>query len=304
VYRGIIRFSPTKINFREERIVMRSTKPLFFFSNLLTNFLKYASVSLASLVILFPIFMVLINAFKGNAEYAKSDLFDLPRSFLYLENFIVVLHVGRMGQAFINIMIVISAAVTINVVLGTMIAYALGRFDFKLKKLVLGMYAMAVLIPAITTQVATFSIIKNLGLFNTIYAPILLYLGTDLVQIYLYLQFIRNIPYELDESAMIEGASLFRIYRVIVLPLLAPATATVTILKTISIYNDMYTPYLYMPSQNLGVVSTTLMKFSGTHSTQWNNICAGILIVWIPTIVLYLFLQKYIFAGIVNGAVK
>ncbi|OCT15750.1 sugar ABC transporter permease [Paenibacillus pectinilyticus] len=276
----------------------------FIPSNFIVNFVKYAILSIATIFVLFPPFIIVINAFKSNEEYAKSGLFDLPHSFMNWDNFLVVLQVGRMGQAFVNIGIVIVMAVVCNVMLGTMMAYALGRYEFRLKKMVIGLYAVAVLIPSITTQVATFSIIKHLGLFNTYYAPVLLYSGTDLVQLFLYLQFIRNIPYEIDESAMLAGASLFRIYRAIIFPLLAPATATLVILKTIGIYNDMYTPYLYMPAQHLGVVSTTLMKFSGTHSAEWNSISAGILIVLIPTVVLYLFLQKYIFAGIMNGSIK
>ncbi|QGQ94793.1 carbohydrate ABC transporter permease [Paenibacillus psychroresistens] len=270
----------------------------------LSSYLKHGSALIAVLVILFPLYMIFINAFKGNEEYITSGLFDMPNSFLYWKNFKVVLQIGRMGQAFINTLILISMSLTFYLILGTMLSYALGRFEFKMKKLILGLYAMAVLIPSITTQVATFSIIKNLGLFNTFYAPSLLYIGSDIVQIYLYLQFIKNIPYELDESAMIEGASLFTIYRKIVLPLLAPATATIAILKTLGIYNDIYTPYLYMPSPKLGVISTTLLRFKGTHSAQWNMICAGILIVLLPTVILYLFLQKYIFAGIASGAVK
>ncbi|QGR00272.1 carbohydrate ABC transporter permease [Paenibacillus psychroresistens] len=264
----------------------------------------YLLLCLAALVVLFPPYVVVLNAFKGNAEYAKSGVFDRPDSFFYLENFRKVLEIGHMGRAFLNTGIIMVVALIGNVILGTMVAYSLGRFRFKLRPYILGAYVAATLIPTVTTQVATFSVIKHLGLFNTHFAPILLYLGTDVMQIYLYMQFIRNIPYDLDESAMIEGASLFYIYRVIIFPLLAPATATVIILKSISIYNDMYIPYLYMPEQKLGVVSTSLMRFAGVNSAQWNLICAALLIVLIPSICIYLLLQRYIFSGIVNGSVK
>ncbi|MFC5529743.1 carbohydrate ABC transporter permease [Cohnella yongneupensis] len=268
------------------------------------NVVKYSSALLAAFIVLFPPYVVFINAFKGREEYALSGIFDLPKSFLNWDNFRLVLEVGRMGNAFKNISIIIVLAVVLNIFIGTSLAYVLGRFEFKLRKFVIALYAGAVIIPGITTQVAVFTIIKELGLFNTYYAPVLLYMGTDLVQIYLYLQFMTNIPAELDEAAMLEGASLFKIYRSIILPLLVPAIATLTILKAIGIYNDMYIPYLYMPAQELGVVSTTLMKFSGAYSAEWNSICAGILIILIPTTLLYLVLQRYIFAGIVSGSVK
>jgi multiple sugar transport system permease protein len=152
--------------------------------------------------------------------------------------------------------------------------------------------------------VATFSVIKFFGAYDHIFAPILLYIGADVLQIIIYLQFVGSIPRDLDESAMIEGASLFRIYRSVIFPLLAPATATLVILKTIGIYNDFYTPYLYMPSQELRVVSTAIYSFVGPNQAQLNVISAGILLIFLPTIVLFLFLQRYIFAGVVSGAVK
>ncbi|GMA58412.1 hypothetical protein GCM10025858_29150 [Alicyclobacillus sacchari] len=180
----------------------------------------------------------------------------------------------------------------------------MGRFNFPLKKVIMGAYLVAMFIPTMTVQVAIFGIIKNIGLFDTRYAMVLLYLGTNVVQIYIYMQFIKRIPISLDESAMLDGASYFRIYRSIIFPLLAPASATVAILQTIAIYNDLYSPYLYMPSTNLGVVSTALLRFQGPYSAQWNLIMAASVIIAIPLLLIYLFLQRYIFAGIVNGAVR
>jgi raffinose/stachyose/melibiose transport system permease protein len=270
----------------------------------LSKAIQYALLLAATFVVVFPPYVVLVNAFKKKEEFGSSNPFTLPESFLNLDNFRVVFERAHMGQAFLNTLIIIVAALIGNVVLGTMVAYAIGRFDFRGKRLVLGAFLIATIIPTITTQVAVFSIIQKLHLFNTLYAPIILYIGADVVQIYIYLQFIKNIPYELDESAMIDGASLFRIYRKILFPLLAPATATLVILKTISIYNDLYIPYLYMPKSKLGVVSTSIMRFAGINQAEWNYICAAILIIMIPTVVLYLFLQKYIFSGVTSGAVK
>ena len=185
-----------------------------------------------------------------------------------------------------------------------MVAYELGRFDFKLKKPIMGLYLIVQIVPLVTTQVATFGVIKALGVYNTMYAPMLLYMGADVLQIVIYLQFVNSIPRDLDESAMIEGASLFNIYRSVIFPLLAPATATLVILKTIGIYNDFYVPYLYMPDRKLQVVSTAIYNFVGPNAAQFNVISAGILIIFIPTVILYLFLQRYIFAGVTSGAVK
>lgn len=264
--------------------------------------LKYIFLAIGAFVVLFPPYVVFVNAFKKETE--GSNPFALPESFMNFSNFTDAIERADIFHAFGNTLIIVIVTLIGNIILGTMVAYALGRIDFKGKAIILGAFLFATIIPTITTQVVVFSIIKALGLYNSLSAPILLFIGADVIQIYIYLQFIKNIPYELDESAMMDGASLFRIYRTIIFPLLAPATATLVILKTISIYNELYIPVLYMPKQELVVVSTSIMRFAGNNQAQWTYICAAILIIMIPTILLYLFLQKYIFSGVTSGAVK
>jgi len=268
------------------------------------SFVKHAILWIAVAMIVFPPSILVLNAFKGKMEFTQTSVFKLPESFLNFENFAAVLERAHLVRAFSNTLFIIVLAIIGNVALGTMVAYILGRFDFKLKKAIMGAYIAVSFVPTITTQVATFTVINGLHLYNTLWASIVLHLGTNVLQIYIYLQFIHNIPKELDEAAMMEGASLLKIYRSIVFPLLAPATATIVIIKTIDIYNDMFIPYLYMPSQKLAVVSTSLMNFSSERSTEWELMSAAILMIMIPIVVLYLVFQKYVFAGIVNGAVK
>lgn len=268
------------------------------------DLIKYITLLIGVFVVFFPPYVVIVNAFKSKDEFNASSSISLPHSFFNFENFNIVFERGGLLSGFGNILVIIVVSLALNILFGTMVAYALGRFSFKLKPVVFGAYLIATIVPSITTQVATFGIIKGMGLYNTLAAPIVLYIGADVIQIILYLQFIRNIPYDLDESAMVEGASLFKIYRSIIFPLLTPATATLVILKTISIYNDMYIPYLYMPKQSLGVVTTVLMRFQGVNTADWNLICAAILLILLPTVILYIFLQRYIFEGVTSGAVK
>lgn len=268
------------------------------------SLLKHAILWVAVATIVFPPYVLVLNALKTKTEFAQTSVFKLPHSFFNFDNFVSVMTRAHLDRAYRNTLVIIVAAVIGNVLLGTMVAYILGRFEFKLKKLIMGAYIAFSFVPMITTQVATFTVVKNLHLYNTIWAPIVLHLGTSVLQLFIYLQFLRNIPRELDEAAMMEGASLFRIYRTIIFPLLTPATATIVIIKTIDIYNDMFIPYLYMPAQKLTVVSTSLMNFSSERSTEWEMMSAAILLIMVPIIALYLFFQKYVFAGIVSGAVK
>ncbi|GGJ00330.1 sugar ABC transporter permease [Alicyclobacillus cellulosilyticus] len=264
---------------------------------------KYVFLVFSVLCVLFPLYIAVANSLKSDQDYINLGILQFP-SHPAWSNYVTAWTGGALGNAFFNTFTIIVLAVIGNVLLGTMVAYVLGRFEFPLKRLVLGAYVFVMFIPTITTQVATFGIVKNLGLFDTRWSMVLLYLGASAVQIFIYLQFIRQIPVSLDEAAMLEGASYFRIYRSVILPLLTPASVTVAILQTIAIYNDLYSPYLYMPSVNLGVVSTALLRFQGPYSAQWNLILAASIIIAIPAVLLYLFLQRYIFAGIVNGAVR
>jgi multiple sugar transport system permease protein len=265
--------------------------------------LKYVVLGIGALFVLFPLYIAVITSLKSNQDYNTLPILAMPRHPDW-QNYVTAWTGGDLGTAFYNTFFIIILAVAGNIVLGTMTAYVLGRFEFPLKKLVMGTYLVVMFIPTITMQVSIFGVIKNLGLFDTPYALVVLYLGTNAVQIFIYMQFVRNIPTSLDESAMLDGASYVRIYRSIIFPLLRPASATVAILQTIAIYNDLYSPYLYMPSVNLGVVSTALMRFQGPYSAQWNLILAASLIIVIPVALLYLILQRFIFAGIITGAVK
>ena len=266
--------------------------------------LKYLSVLAALIVILVPLYLVLVASLKGSEEFSTSFKMALPENLLNFENYATVFEKGKLATGFLNTGIIMIVSIAGNVLLGTMAAYALGRFQFKCKSLIVAAYTAAAVIPTVTTPVATFTIISGLGLVNTRWSVILLYLGTDLIQLNIYLQFIRSIPYQLDEAAIVEGASLVRVFRSVIFPLLTPGIITVVIIKAIAIYNDIYLPYLYMPAQKLSVISTTLMRFKSGVAAEWNVLSAAAVLVMIPMIIIYLFLQKYIFSGITGGAVK
>ncbi|BFV56407.1 carbohydrate ABC transporter permease [Kitasatospora sp. CMC57] len=265
---------------------------------------KYLSLVLASAVVLIPLLVILLTALKTRQEALGSGPLDLPGNWLNFENFRIAFTQGKMLPAFLNTTFILLISVTGTVVIGSMTAYAIDRFDFRLKKLVMALFLLASLVPSVTTQVATFQIIDNLGAFNTRWAPILLYLGTDIISIYIFLQFIRSIPVSLDEAARLDGANSFTIYWRIILPMLKPAIATVVIVKGVTVYNDFFIPFLYMPSSNLGTISTSLFRFQGPFGVNWEIISAGTILVILPTLIVFLALQRLIYAGFAAGSSK
>lgn len=266
--------------------------------------IKYLACILASIVFILPILTVFLASFKEYNEFYESGKLALPHSFLNFENFKTAFIDGGMLQGFLNTAFILVISLTGTILMGAMVAYVLQRFDFKAKKLILLIYMFPMFLPMVTTQVATFQIVSKLGLYNTLWAPIVLYLGADVMSIFIIMQFMESIPFSNDEAAMLEGASYFYIFRKLILPLLKPAIATIIIIRGVGIYNDFYTPYLYAPGDGLGTVATSLQKFIGPFGGQWNVICAGVILIMIPTLIIFLCLQKYIYNGFTAGAVK
>jgi multiple sugar transport system permease protein len=267
--------------------------------------LTYLSLVGASIVVLLPLLVVLLTSLKTERQMADdSGALTLPDSFLNFGNYATAFRDGEMLVAFGNTAFILFFAVTGTVLIGSMAAYAIDRFTFRFRKPVVALFLVATLVPGVTTQVATFQIVDSFGMFDTLWAPIALYMGTDIVSIYIFLQFVRSIPVSLDESARLDGANAFTIYRKIIFPLLKPAIATVVIVKGITVYNDFYIPFLYMPSDDLGVISTSLFRFKGPFGAHWETISAGAVLVILPTLIVFLALQRFIYNGFTRGATK
>jgi multiple sugar transport system permease protein len=160
------------------------------------------------------------------------------------------------------------------------------------------------MVPGITLHITIYPMLMHAGLLKTMYGPILLYAGTDIIQIWLYLQFLEKISTSLDESAMLEGASYLRIFFTIIIPLMMPAHITVLILKSISTYNDYFVQAIYMNKASLKTVTTALSAFEGNRANLQHVMNAAIVMIMIPTVFVFLVLQKYILSGITAGAIK
>lgn len=270
--------------------------------NLIGNLLKYLMLVIGALVALIPIFVVFIGSFKSKAEFLSTGVLSLPKHF-DLSNYKTAFVDGQMLTGFKNTFFIFVISMVGKLLIGSAFAYAVNRFDFKFKKLIMGLFMVAMLIPAITSQVATFQIISAMGLFNKIWSVIILNLGTDVIAIYIFMQFLDGIPVSLDESAYLDGANYFQIFYKIILPNLKAPMVTILIISGVAIYNDFYNPFLYMPDPNLKVISTALFAFKGPYGTNWPVILAGVVIVIVPILVVFLTLQKYIYNG-VSGSVK
>lgn len=257
------------------------------------------------LIVLAPILLTLFASLKTKSDMVlTSPLLLPPLKNITFDNFEKVLTDKYLLIGFKNTGIMLVISLLFNVMFGTITAFIIERFDFRGKKIVVGLFFIGMLIPTFVTEISRFKVIQGLNLYNTLGAPIIIYIASDLMQLYIYRQFISTLPVSLDEAALIDGCSYFKLFRKIIFPLLAPATATVCIIKAINIINDMYIPYLYMPKNKLRTLTTFLMNYANAQQGSWQTLAAGIIIIMIPTIIIYIFFQRYILAGIAAGAVK
>lgn len=254
-------------------------------------------------VVVLPILLTVFAAFKTRADMVNTSPLALPPQ-ITLENFKEVLTDKYLWIGLKNTVLILLISVALNILLGTITAYIIERFDFKFKKVVVSLFFIGMLVPTFVTEIARFKIINGIGLYRTIGAPILIYVASDLMQLYIYRQFLSTLSVSLDESALLDGCSYFQLFVRIIFPLLAPATATVAIIKSINIINDMYIPYLYMPGNKNRTLTTFLMDYANAQQGSWQTLAAGIVIIMLPTILIYVFFQKYILAGVAAGAVK
>ncbi len=257
------------------------------------------------ILVLLPILLTLFAAFKTKGDMVKtSPLLLPPIGRITFENFAKVLKDKYLLIGFKNTGIILVVSIFFNVMFGTITAFIIERFQFRFKGVIVGLFFAGMLIPTFVTEIARFKIINGLMLYNSLGAPIIIYVASDLMQLYIYRQFISTLPVYLDESALLDGCDYFSLFARIIFPLLAPATATVVIIKAINIINDMYVPYLYMPKNSLRTLTTFLMNFANAQQGSWQKLAAGIIIIMLPTIVIYVFFQRYILAGVAAGAVK
>ena len=273
--------------------------------SIVINVFKYVLLIFSAFVALVPIVSCINTAFKTEEEYANTNVMTLPENWLNFDNFVTAWQQADMGHAFLNSFIILVCVLAGSVMISSILAYVLNRFKFPGNGLIRNLFTIATLIPGIAAQVTVYQIMTSLHLVNSMPGYIILMMGTDVITIYIFLQFFENLSVSLDESAILDGCTYFGVFFKILLPLLKPAVVTSAILKGVGTYNEYYMANLYLQDKTkYQVVSTSLYVFSGPMGSQYNYICAGVLITIIPALIVFLLCQDQIYSGMAAGAVK
>jgi multiple sugar transport system permease protein len=229
----------------------------------------------------------------------------LPQNWANLSNFASFWQDSGIGQGFATSFLVMAVVISFSVMMSAMLAFVLNRFQFFGNHLIRNAFLLAALIPGIAMQVTIYKIMISLNLVNTLYGYMFLMIGTDVISIYILLQFFENLSDSLDESAIIEGCTYYGVFFRILFPLLRPAVVTCIILKGVGIYNEYYNANLYLQDKAaFKTISTALYVYLGPTKSQYEMISAGVLICIAPMLIIFLIFQKQIYSGLTSGAVK
>ncbi len=271
----------------------------------LLTILKYLSLLFFSFAAVIPVVSCFITAFKTDTEYQTTNVMTMPESWLNFDNFANAFQKAGMGRAFINSTIILICVLFFSVMIGTQLAYVLNRFKFFGNTIIRALFLFASQLPGVAMQIAVYEIMYKLGFINSLLGYIIMMCGTDIIAIYIYIQFFENIDYSLDESAIIDGANYFTIFYKVLFPLLKPAIVTSCILKGVGTYNEYYCASLYLQDKKrYSTVATSLYTFVGPLGSKYNLICAGVIISLLPALIVFILCQKQIYSGLTAGAVK
>jgi raffinose/stachyose/melibiose transport system permease protein len=262
------------------------------------------SIVLATIVFIIPFVFIVLIASKDRAQAAELS-FSWPHHFQLWQNvkdtiaardYILVI-------AFINSTILTVVSVTVLVVLGAMVAYVVQRRPSRWAGLVNVLVLAGLIIPP--AVVPTIWVLQKLSLFKTMQGLILIEVAYGLAfSVLLFRAFIATIPRDIDEAAMIDGASPLRMFFRVIMPLLRPVMVTVIVVQSVNIFNDFANPLYFLPGDENATVQLTLFNFQSQFNQQFNLLFTDILLITIPPLIMFLFFNRQIVAGLTSGAVK
>lgn len=269
--------------------------------------LMYILLTIIALVFMFPLLWMLVSSFKDDAGIF-SDITSL-KAFLpsfkadVFFNYQEVLGRIPLVKAMVNSLSYIVVVIILGLIVNSMAGYAFARLDFPHKNLIFSMLLAVMVIPAQTVMLPQFSIIYKMGLSNSYLALILPAIASPMY-IFLFRQNFLGIPESIEEAAKLDGASALRIFFQLIMPLAKPIYATVTILVFIALWNDFVWPVMVISDTGKQTIQMALSSLFSISPVNYGNVMAGLTIVTIPVLIIFLSLQKYYVAGVASTGAK
>jgi raffinose/stachyose/melibiose transport system permease protein len=272
-----------------------------------TKIIKGIMIVLFSVLIvtqLYPLVWLVLFSLKTNKEIMAGSFFSLPEVAQW-SNFKIAYEAGHYIRSLLNSLFVSGTTMIFVILFSSMIAFAISRFRWRLGPTILTVFLLGMMIPMTTTLLPIMLIFKQIGVLNTYLALILPYIAFCMpVAVFILSGFMRGIPHEIEESAMMDGAGVFRTFAGIILPISVPSIVTVVILTFISTWNEYIMAATFISSQYMRTIPFGVYVFIGQYSINYGVIGAFLVMGALPVVLIYFFLSDKITKGMVDGAVK
>lgn len=258
---------------------------------------------LLSVVTLYPFVLILLVSLKSTGEFMGNPI-GIPRSFVFANYYLVFIK-ARIPRAFVNSLVITATSIGGMLLCGSLAAYALSKMRFRKA----GFYAAAFLVPMILpiniAIVPLYLLFNYLHLTNTLGGMIIIHMAIRVpFAVFVLTGFMKTVPNAISESGFIDGASHFTTYSRLVLPLVKPALATVSILNGLLIWNDFFLSLIFISRSAIAPLTLKIYAFSGEYEQNWPMICTSIVFLAVPIIAAYSVFQRQIISGMVAGSVK
>jgi raffinose/stachyose/melibiose transport system permease protein len=274
---------------------MKRVSPWFFF--------KYALLLFSAVLVIVPLFFVVLSSFKTNEEIF-SGAFSLP-SRIHFENYINPFNeTFHLHTYFANSFFYAVFVCVLSIFVNSMAAYAVGRLKWKLSKAVLGLFLGGLMIPIHAIIVPLYIAVSRFHLPNQFALMLLFTASTVPISVFLIAGFLGNVPREVEESAVIDGCSIPKMFFTIVIPIIKPAIATVTIFNFMGVWNDLMLSLIFLNEEKFKTLQLGIMRFKSSFYSDYGLILAAIVLSIIPSIMVYLVMSDKLINGITSGAVK
>lgn len=267
-------------------------------------FVQHCIVYIMAAIFLAPFLLSILLSLKSKQETTKSVL-ALPES-IHWENFTMAVEKANIFNSIKNSLVVTVCSVLIVILVSAMAGYGIARQykkrSFRLYETVL---LASMMIPFQTLMIPIYKMYKGLGLLNTLAGVIIIISGMNMAfAIIMYIGFVRTLPVELEEAALLEGCGRFKMFFKIVFPLLKPITTTIAVLNALWVWNEFNASLLILQKNAVKTIPIQQFVFFGEHSANYNMAFAAAVITMIPIVLFFILAQKHIVEGMVNGAVK
>ncbi|HEX7713353.1 MAG TPA: carbohydrate ABC transporter permease [Bacillota bacterium] len=261
-------------------------------------------LGLFAFIQLYPLIWLALFSFKDNLEIMGGNIVGLPHRLLW-QNYSQAFVGGKVGWYFVNSLIVTVVTIVVSGVFSSMAAYAITRMKWGLSQTVLNIFLLGLMIPIHAALLPLFIILRDLKLLNSYWALIIPYVAFALpMAIFIFTGFLQTIPRELEESACLDGCNIYQIFYHIIIPLIRPAIATVSIFTYLSAWNELMFAVTFISKQEFKTLTVGIISLAGQYTTEWGPIGAGLVIATLPTVVAYVLMSSQVQKSLTAGALK